>query len=144
MPRSGSSGPDRLIIGAPVDLSDDVPAGQVGQVEALADQIGCRLTEKLPVIPHVLVDPTSRNGGTRLPRLARARLHRFVDEVAPVPGTRVPLGELMDGRRPAAAVGAHVGVPPAGHEQLAQVSADLPEVTGDDEDREPAQADQGQ
>lgn len=54
-------GPDRPIIGARVDLSDDIPAGQV---EALADQIDRRLAEKLPVTPHVFVDPTSRNGGT--------------------------------------------------------------------------------
>jgi cation diffusion facilitator family transporter len=57
-------GPDRLIIGARVDLCDDVSAGQV---EALADQIDRRLAEKLPVIPHVFVDPTGRNGGTRAP-----------------------------------------------------------------------------
>jgi hypothetical protein len=84
------------------------------------------------------------SGGKVCLLLARARLHQFVDEVAPVQGTRVPLDELMDDRRRAAAACGNVWAPPAGHEQLAQVPADLPEVTRDDEDREPAQANQGQ
>jgi cation diffusion facilitator family transporter len=57
-------GPDHLIIGARVDLSDDVSAGRV---EELAAQIDRRLAEKLPVIPHVFVDPTSRNEGALTP-----------------------------------------------------------------------------
>jgi hypothetical protein len=83
-------------------------------------------------------------GGKAWLLLARARLHQFVNEVAPVQGTRVPLDELMDDRRRAAAGGGNVWAPPAGHEQLVQVPADLPEVTRDDEDRESAQAYQGQ
>jgi hypothetical protein len=84
------------------------------------------------------------SGGKAWLLLGRVRLHQFVDEVAPVQGPRVPFGELMDGGPQAAAAGANVCAPPAGHEQLMQVPADLPEVTRDDEDREPAQADQGQ
>lgn len=57
-------GPDRLIVGARVDLSDEVSADQA---EALADRIDRRLAEKLPVIPHVFVDPTSRNGARLRP-----------------------------------------------------------------------------
>jgi divalent metal cation (Fe/Co/Zn/Cd) transporter len=57
-------GPDRLIVGARVDLSDDVSADQA---EALADRIARRLAEKLPVTPHVFVDPTSRNEARLLP-----------------------------------------------------------------------------
>jgi cation diffusion facilitator family transporter len=58
-------GPDRLIVGARVDLSDDISADQA---EAIADRIDRRLTEKLPVTPHVFVDPTSRDAGTFTPR----------------------------------------------------------------------------
>jgi hypothetical protein len=82
-------------------------------------------------------------GGRTWLLLARLRLRQFVDEVAPVQGTRVPLDELMYERRRAAAAG-NVWAPPAGHEQLVQVPADLPEVTRDDEDREPATANQHQ
>jgi cation diffusion facilitator family transporter len=57
-------GPDRLIIGARVDLSDEISADQT---EALAADIDRRLAEKLPVIPHVFVDPTSRNEGSFTP-----------------------------------------------------------------------------
>jgi cation diffusion facilitator family transporter len=48
-------GPDSLIVAARVALSDDI---SVGQVEDLADDIDHRLSEKLPVHPHVFVDPT--------------------------------------------------------------------------------------
>lgn len=83
-------------------------------------------------------------GGKAWLLLGRARLHQFVDEVAPVHGIRVPFDELMNGGRRAEAGEGNVWKPPAGHGQLVQVPADLPEVTRDDEDREPAQAYQGQ
>jgi cation diffusion facilitator family transporter len=54
-------GPDRLIVGARVDLSDDISAQQA---ETLADRIDSRLAEKLPVVPHVFLDPTRRAAGT--------------------------------------------------------------------------------
>jgi hypothetical protein len=57
-------GPDHLIIGARVDLSDGISADQI---EALAAQIDRRLAEKLPVMPHVFVDPTSRNEAALTP-----------------------------------------------------------------------------
>jgi hypothetical protein len=78
------------------------------------------------------------SGGKAWLLLGRARLHQFVDEVAPVQGTRVPFAELLDGGRRAAATAGNVWAPPAGHEELMQVPADLPEVTSDDEDRAPA------
>jgi hypothetical protein len=84
------------------------------------------------------------SGGKAWLLLGRARLRQFVDEVAPVQGTRVSFDELMNGGRRAAPAHGDVWPPPAGHEQLLQVPADLPEVTRDDEDREPAQAYQGQ
>jgi cation diffusion facilitator family transporter len=57
-------GPDRLIVGARVDLSDDISADQAEQI---ADQIDTQLAAKLPVMPHVFVDPTSRSGSAFTP-----------------------------------------------------------------------------
>ena len=54
-------GPDRLIVGARVDLSDDITSDQAEQI---ADRIDAELTAKLPVMPHVFVDPTSRSERT--------------------------------------------------------------------------------
>jgi cation diffusion facilitator family transporter len=48
-------GPDSLIVAARVALCDDITAGQA---EDLADDIDRRLASKLPVQPHVFVDPT--------------------------------------------------------------------------------------
>ena len=57
-------GPDRLIVGARIDLSDDISASQA---EAIADQIDSQLTAKLSVSPHVFLDPTGRSGGPFTP-----------------------------------------------------------------------------
>lgn len=57
-------GPDRLIVGARVDLSDDISAGQA---EAIADRIDSQLAAKLSVSPHVFLDPTGRSGATFTP-----------------------------------------------------------------------------
>lgn len=54
-------GPDRLIVGARVDLSDDITALEA---ERLADSIDTRIAAKLPVVPHVFLDPTSRSADT--------------------------------------------------------------------------------
>jgi cation diffusion facilitator family transporter len=48
-------GPDSLIVAARVDLADSASADQV---EQLADDIDRRLSERLPVTPHVFIDPT--------------------------------------------------------------------------------------
>jgi cation diffusion facilitator family transporter len=48
-------GPDHLIVGARVAFSDDISADDA---ETLADRIDARLAERLPVVPHVFVDPT--------------------------------------------------------------------------------------
>ena len=57
-------GPDRLLVGARIDLSDDISAGQA---EKIADRIDSRLAEKLAVVPHVFLDPTGRSGGAFTP-----------------------------------------------------------------------------
>jgi cation diffusion facilitator family transporter len=57
-------GPDRLIVGARVDLSDDI---STDQAEQLADRIDSRLAEKLAVVPHVFLDPTGRSGSAFAP-----------------------------------------------------------------------------
>jgi len=48
-------GPDSIIVAAKVDLNDSVSAGQV---EQLADDIDRRLSQRLPLTPHVFIDPT--------------------------------------------------------------------------------------
>jgi cation diffusion facilitator family transporter len=53
-------GPDHLIVAARVALDDEVSADQV---EDLADDIDRRLAEKLPVVPHVFIDPTQTSPG---------------------------------------------------------------------------------
>lgn len=53
-------GPDSLIVGARVAISDEVSADQT---EDLADDIDRRLTEKLALKPHVFVDPTQTAAG---------------------------------------------------------------------------------
>jgi cation diffusion facilitator family transporter len=53
-------GPDRLIVGARVDLADDLTGDEV---ESLADRVDARLSSRLQVTPHVFLDPTQRHGG---------------------------------------------------------------------------------
>jgi cation diffusion facilitator family transporter len=48
-------GPDALIVAARVALDDNLRADQA---EDLADEVDQALTEKLPVQPHVFIDPT--------------------------------------------------------------------------------------
>jgi cation diffusion facilitator family transporter len=50
-------GPDRIIIGARVDLSDDITGDEV---ERIADNLDIQLAERLAVTPHVFLDPTRR------------------------------------------------------------------------------------
>jgi hypothetical protein len=84
------------------------------------------------------------SGGKALVLLSRSRARQFVDEIPPVQGIRVPLDELLDGQPQASAVGSDVWTLPAGHQQRVRDSADPPEVTRDDEDRERATASQYQ
>jgi divalent metal cation (Fe/Co/Zn/Cd) transporter len=51
-------GPERLIVAARVDFSEDMSADQA---EELADDIDKRLADRLPLIPHVFLDPTARS-----------------------------------------------------------------------------------
>jgi divalent metal cation (Fe/Co/Zn/Cd) transporter len=48
-------GPDSIIVAARVALNDEITADQT---EDLADDIDRRLREKLPMAPHVFIDPT--------------------------------------------------------------------------------------
>jgi cation diffusion facilitator family transporter len=57
-------GPDHLIVGARVDFSEDITADDA---ETLADQIDARLSDRLPLIPHVFLDPTQRSERTFTP-----------------------------------------------------------------------------
>jgi cation diffusion facilitator family transporter len=58
-------GPDSLIVAAQVDLTDSAHADQV---EDLAEDIDRRLAERLPVTPHVFIDPTPSRAGDRRPQ----------------------------------------------------------------------------
>jgi cation diffusion facilitator family transporter len=53
--RTMHMGPDTIIVAARVALDDELGADQT---EDLADEIDRRLSEKLPVQPHVFIDPT--------------------------------------------------------------------------------------
>lgn len=48
-------GPEHLIVAARVAFSDDISADRV---EDLADDIDRRLADRLPLVPHVFIDPT--------------------------------------------------------------------------------------
>ena len=50
-------GPDHLIVAARVTLDDEVSADGA---ENLADDIDKRLAERLPLVPHVFIDPTQQ------------------------------------------------------------------------------------
>jgi divalent metal cation (Fe/Co/Zn/Cd) transporter len=50
-------GPDRLIVAARVDFGGDISADRA---EEIADEIDNRLAERLPLKPHVFLDPTRR------------------------------------------------------------------------------------
>ncbi len=62
-------GPDRLIVAARVDFSEDISADRA---EELADDIDKRLADRLPLVPHVFLDPTSRSA-TQVPGTHQAR-----------------------------------------------------------------------
>ena len=64
-------GPDSLIVAARVALNDKLGADQA---EDLADDIDSRLTQRLPLQPHVFIDPTQA-GQTPRPEAPRARRH---------------------------------------------------------------------
>jgi cation diffusion facilitator family transporter len=53
-------GPERLIVAAKVAFSDDISADRA---EDAADEIDKRLADRLPVEPHVFLDPTQASPG---------------------------------------------------------------------------------
>jgi cation diffusion facilitator family transporter len=58
-------GPDHLIVAAKVAFSDEISADRA---EDLASDIDKRLTERLPQVPHVFVDPTQEDESMRARR----------------------------------------------------------------------------
>jgi divalent metal cation (Fe/Co/Zn/Cd) transporter len=50
-------GPDDLLVAARVDFSGDISADDT---EDLASKIDRQLTERLPMTPHVFIDPTRK------------------------------------------------------------------------------------
>jgi cation diffusion facilitator family transporter len=55
-------GPERLIVAAKVAFSDEISADRA---EDVADEIDTRLGERLPVVPHVFLDPTQASAKAR-------------------------------------------------------------------------------
>jgi cation diffusion facilitator family transporter len=55
-------GPDHLIVAARVAFDDDMSADRA---EDLADAIDRRLVDRLPLVPHVFLDPTQTPSGSR-------------------------------------------------------------------------------
>ena len=53
---------DHLIVAARVALDDEVSADGA---ENLADDIDRRLAERLPLVPHVFIDPTQAPAGAQ-------------------------------------------------------------------------------
>jgi cation diffusion facilitator family transporter len=69
--RTMHMGPDSLIVAARVALDDDLGADET---EDLADEVDRRLSEKLPLQPHVFIDPTqTRQAPPATPRRRRDR-----------------------------------------------------------------------
>jgi len=60
-------GPERLIVAARVDFREDISADRA---EELADDIDTRLADRLPLVPHVFLDPTQRSA---TPKTRQAR-----------------------------------------------------------------------
>ena len=55
-------GPDHLIVAAQVAFDDEISADQA---EDVADEIDRRLADRLPLVPHVFLDPTQASSGSR-------------------------------------------------------------------------------
>jgi cation diffusion facilitator family transporter len=55
-------GPDRLIVAAQVAFSDEISADRA---EDVADGIDRRLADRLPLVPHVFLDPTQAPAGSQ-------------------------------------------------------------------------------
>jgi cation diffusion facilitator family transporter len=62
-------GPEHLIVAARVAFSDDISADRA---EDVADDIDRRLADRLPLIPHVFLDPTQMPPATQAARQRRA------------------------------------------------------------------------
>ena len=55
-------GPDHLIVAAQVAFDDEISADQA---EDIADRVDRRLTDRLPLVPHVFLDPTQALSGSQ-------------------------------------------------------------------------------
>ena len=53
-------GPDHLIVAAQVAFDDEISADQA---EDIADRVDRRLSDRLPLVPHVFLDPTQASSG---------------------------------------------------------------------------------
>lgn len=91
-------GPDNLIVAARVDLDNDLLGGQT---EDLADEVDRRLSEKLPLAPHVFIDPTparARLDQGQAEPLAEAEVPEEDVEREAADRRRLETGQETDGR----------------------------------------------
>jgi divalent metal cation (Fe/Co/Zn/Cd) transporter len=58
--RTTHLGPDHLIVAARVAFSDEISADRA---EDVADDVDRRLADRLPLVPHVFLDPTQASAG---------------------------------------------------------------------------------
>ena len=65
-------GPDHLIVAARVAFSDEISADRA---EDVADDVDRRLADRLPLVPHVFLDPTQASAGLR-ESVLQARVNR--------------------------------------------------------------------
>jgi cation diffusion facilitator family transporter len=55
-------GPDHLIVAAQVAFDDEISADEA---EDIADRVDRRLSDRLPLVPHVFLDPTQASSGSQ-------------------------------------------------------------------------------
>ena len=80
-------GPDHLIVAAQVGFDDNISADRA---EDVADGIDHRLTDRLPLVPHVFLDPTQTSSGSRPgppPDQAHPERSRRFNALRPDPAT---------------------------------------------------------
>jgi cation diffusion facilitator family transporter len=65
-------GPEHLIVAARVAFSDEISADRA---EDVADDIDRRLTDRLPLVPHIFLDPTQIPSGSRPARPRASHPH---------------------------------------------------------------------
>jgi len=75
-------GPEHLIVAAKVAFSDEISADRA---EDIADEIDERLSDRLPLVPHVFLDPTQAAPSALSARRGRASAGAAIGEMQWLP-----------------------------------------------------------